>query len=60
MAKVIATDSNGNPVSLNDVNLEEGLTIDDINKDLEWVLTTKDTTPAIYNTDHIGGRPDDR
>lgn len=60
-AKVIGTDATtGQPVELDNLNLEPGLTIQDIAKDLEWTLTTKDDTPATYTTDHVGGRPNDR
>lgn len=61
MSRIIGTDATtGEPVSLDNVNLEEGLTIEDIPSELPWNLTTKDDTPATYVQPHVGGRPNDR
>ena len=48
------------PFQLMDSDLSQGLTIEAIDKNLVWTLTTKDDTPATYTVPHLGGRPDDR
>ncbi len=60
MAKVIGKDIKGNTLSTDGFDLSQGLTIEAIDKNLVWTLTTKDDTPATYTVPHLGGRPDDR
>lgn len=60
-SKVIGTDATtGLPVSLDNLDLEAGLTVEDIPRGLPWDLTIKDDSPATYVSPHVGGRPDDR
>lgn len=53
-------DTNGDPISMTDVDLSYGLTISTIDKTLEWDLTTIDDEPHTEVTPYIGSRPDDR
>jgi hypothetical protein len=59
MSKLTYTDATG-VHEVNGVVETEGITLEGIDKDTEWVFTGKDDTPETTNTDFIGGRPDDR
>ena len=59
--RITGTDATtGKTVSLNNVDLEAGLIIENIPSESERNLTTKDDTPDTYIQPHVGGRPNDR
>jgi hypothetical protein len=55
-----AKDTNGNPISLTNVDLSYDLEISTIDSELSWDLITVDNAPSTTITPHVGGRPDDR
>lgn len=59
MAKLTYVDTTGTH-TITGVDLESGITLEEISNETEWTLVTKDDTPVTYDTDFIGGRPNDR
>ena len=59
MANLTITTEDGE-ITIEGVELEEGVKFSNIGQDQTWTITTIDDSPATYTSDHVGGRPDDR
>ena len=51
---------NGTTHTVEDIDIDEGVTLEEISSTEVWTLTTKDDSPATYATEFVGGRPNDR